>query len=39
MYDDGLVYRGKRIINWCAKHQTSLDVETEFIEKTNPFII
>ncbi|MEK7586344.1 MAG: class I tRNA ligase family protein, partial [Patescibacteria group bacterium] len=38
MYDDGLVYRGKRIINWCAKHQTSLsDVETEFIEKTDPF--
>ena len=30
MYADGLVYRGKRIINWCPKHQTSLsDVETE----------
>lgn len=38
MYEDDLVYRGKRIINWCAKHQTSLsEVETEFIEKTEPF--
>lgn len=38
MYDDGLVYRGTRIVNWCPKHQTSLsDVETEFIEKTEPF--
>ena len=26
---DNLVYRGRRIINWCAKHQTSLsDLET-----------
>ncbi|MBI4087237.1 MAG: class I tRNA ligase family protein [Candidatus Liptonbacteria bacterium] len=38
MYGDGLVYRGKRVINWCAKHQTSLsDVETEFKEKIDPF--
>ena len=30
MYQDGLVYRGKRPVNWCTKHQTSLsDVETE----------
>lgn len=30
MFDDGLVYRGKRIVNWCTKHQTSLsDVETD----------
>lgn len=34
MYDDELVYRGKRTINWCAKHQTSLsDVETESVEE------
>ena len=34
MYDDGLVYRGKRTINWCAKHQTSLsEVETESVEE------
>ncbi len=38
MYHDQLVYRGKRIINWCAKHRTSLsEVETEFQEKTDPF--
>ncbi len=30
MYEDGLIYRGKRDCNWCSKHQTSLsDVETE----------
>ncbi len=34
MFKDGLVYRGDRIVNWCAKHQTSLsEVETEFQEK------
>ncbi|MGB7957709.1 MAG: valine--tRNA ligase [Minisyncoccia bacterium] len=38
MYDDKLLYRGKRIINWCPKHQTSLsDVETEYKERTDPF--
>ena len=38
MFDDGLVYRGQRTINWCPKHQTSLsDVETENIEETNLF--
>ncbi|MDO8594788.1 MAG: valine--tRNA ligase [bacterium] len=38
MYDDGLVYRGKRIVNWCSKHATSLsDVETESKEKGDPF--
>ncbi|OHA59920.1 MAG: valine--tRNA ligase [Candidatus Vogelbacteria bacterium RIFOXYD1_FULL_46_19] len=38
MYDDNLIYRGKRLINWCSKHQTSLsEVETDFIEKTEPF--
>jgi len=36
--DDKLLYRGKRIINWCTKHQTSLsDIETTFIEKEEPF--
>jgi valyl-tRNA synthetase len=48
MFDDGLVYRGKRIINWCVKHQTSLsDLETESEErveklyylKYGPFVI
>ena len=38
LFDDKLLYRGKRIINWCPKHQTSLsDIETEFIEKEDPF--
>lgn len=34
--NDGLVYRGKKIINWCVKHQTSLsDLETKDTEKTD----
>ncbi len=46
--DDGLVYRGKRTVNWCTKHQTSLsDLETDFKEQTDslyyikygPFIV
>ncbi len=38
MYDDGLIYRGQRIVNWCSKHQTSLsDVETESKEKKDAF--
>jgi len=38
MWKDGLVYRGKRTINWCFKHQTSLsEVETESVEEISPF--
>lgn len=38
MFDDGLVYRGERIVNWCSKHATSLsDVETENKERKDPF--
>lgn len=38
MYGDDLVYRGKRTINWCSKHQTSLsEVETESVEEETPF--
>ncbi len=38
MFEDGLVYRGKRTINWCPKHQTSLsDVETDSVEENTPF--
>ncbi len=34
MYNDELVYRGKRNVNWCSKHQTSLsDVETTSTEE------
>jgi valyl-tRNA synthetase len=36
--DDDLLYRGKRIVNWCSKHQTSLsNLETEYVTKTDPF--
>ncbi len=38
MYEDNMVYRGKRTVNWCSKHQTSLsDIETESVEETTPF--
>src|SRR3989338_7212181 len=34
--DDKLLYRGKRIINWCVKHQTSLsELETKSEEQTD----
>ena len=33
MYEDGLIYRGNRISNWCPKHQTTLsDLETKYEE-------
>ncbi len=38
MHDDGLVYRGNRIGNWCSKHQTALsDLETKYEERVEPF--
>ncbi len=38
LYDDKLAYRGKRIVNWCAKHQTSLsNLETEYVERVEPY--
>ncbi len=34
MYNDGLVYRGPRIINWCPKHQTGLsDLEVRYEDR------
>jgi valyl-tRNA synthetase len=34
---NGLVYKGKRIVNWCTKHQTSLsDVEIKYEERIDP---
>ncbi|KKR48932.1 MAG: Valyl-tRNA synthetase [Candidatus Magasanikbacteria bacterium GW2011_GWC2_40_17] len=37
LYDDGLAYRGERIINWCVKHQTTLsDLEVKHVEKEDP---
>jgi valyl-tRNA synthetase len=36
--DDGLLYRGARIVNWCPKHQTSLsNLETIHEERTEPY--
>ncbi len=35
---DNLIYKGKKIINWCPKHQTSLsDLETTDTEKNDKF--
>jgi len=34
LYNDGLIYRGPRIINWCPKHQTGLsDLEVKYEDK------
>lgn len=36
--DDNLLYRGKKIISWCPKHQTSFsDLEIKDEEKVEPF--
>ncbi len=38
MHEDGLMYRGDRIGNWCFKHQTALsDLETKYEERVEPF--
>ncbi len=38
MFDDGLVYRGKRIVSWCTKHQTSFsDLEIKDEERIDSF--
>lgn len=35
MYDDGLVYRGERIINWCSRCGTALsDLEVKYEDKS-----
>lgn len=31
LYDEGLIYRGNYIVNWCPNHQTALsDIEVEY---------
>jgi valyl-tRNA synthetase len=36
--EDGLLYRGSRIVNWCPKHQTSLsNLETDRETRTENF--
>lgn len=38
MFNDGMIYRGSRIVHWNSKYKTSLsDIETDFIEQTNKF--
>lgn len=38
LWDDKLLYRGQRIINWCNKHQTSLsELETIDVEQNDNF--
>lgn len=37
LYEDGLIYRAKRPVNWCVKHQTSLsDLETKEETRQDP---
>lgn len=37
MHQDGLVYRGYRIVNWCPRCRSTLsDVEIEWEERTDP---
>jgi len=37
LFDDGLVYRASRIVNWCTKHQTTLsDLEVVYEERIDP---
>lgn len=38
LYEKGLIYRGKRIINWCPRCRTSIsDAEVEFAERDGFF--
>ncbi len=38
MYNDGLIYRGKRVVNWCPHCQSTLaDDEVEYKEQKSPF--
>lgn len=38
MYEDGLIYRGKKLINWCVRCQSALaDIDTEFKDSQSPF--
>jgi valyl-tRNA synthetase len=37
LYDDGLIYRAKRPVHWCTKHQITLsDLETSEREQIDP---
>jgi valyl-tRNA synthetase len=37
MWDDGLIYRGERLVNYCTNHRTSFaDVEVVFEDRKSP---
>lgn len=37
MWDEGLIYRGKRLVNYCTKHHTGFsDIEVEYEDRTTP---
>ena len=37
MWDDGLIYRGERLVNYCTNHRTSFaDIEVVYEERTSP---
>lgn len=37
LWDGGLVYRGKRLVNYCTKHHTAFaDIEVEYEDRTTP---
>lgn len=37
MWDDGLIYRGERLVNYCTQHRTGFaDIEVEYQDKESP---
>lgn len=37
MWDEGLIYRGERLVNYCTQHRTGFaDIEVEYQEKESP---
>lgn len=37
MWDDGLIYRGERLVNYCTKHRTGFaDIEVSYQEQESP---
>ena len=37
MWEDGLIYRGKRLVNYCTKHHTGFaDIEVEYADQITP---
>jgi len=39
LYQQGLIYKGKRMINWCVKDQTSVsDLEVEYVSEESTLV-